>query len=72
MVITILDKANCPSSSANHTAGFSGQNGGIRIPTRLIAVQWGGCSGRVDVAASSCTMRVAITSGSPMWWLCGT
>ena len=28
-------KANFPSSCANHTTGFSGQEGGSRIPTRL-------------------------------------
>jgi hypothetical protein len=50
--------ANWPSNCANHTAGFSAQKGGTRIPTQLIVkVESGGCSSRVDGSAFCCMMR---------------
>jgi hypothetical protein len=57
---------------ANHTAGFSGQKGGTRIPTRLMQkVESGGCSGRADGLVSCCVVMasccIVITSGSPLW-----
>ena len=48
---------NCPSSCANHTAGFSGQKGGMRILTRSSVNdedESGGCSGQVERSASCC------------------
>jgi len=54
----MFDKANWASSCANHTAGFSAQKGGTRIPTRLLVkVESSGCSGRVDGSQSCCMMR---------------
>jgi hypothetical protein len=68
----MLDNANCPFNCANHTAGFSGQKGGTRIPTWLMQkVESGGCSGRADGLASCCVVMasccIVITSGSPLW-----
>jgi hypothetical protein len=54
----MFDKANSPSNCANHTAGFSTQKGGTRIPKRLIVkVESDGCSGRVDGSTSCCVIR---------------
>ena len=54
----MFDKANRPSICTNHTAGFTGQKGGTRIPTRLIVkVESGSCSGRDDATATCCMLR---------------
>ena len=53
----MFDKANWPSSCANHMAAFSGHKVGTRISTRLVVkVESDGCSGRVDGSAFCCMM----------------